>query len=55
MTRFFTLKAWLGGAGLAVGLAGMAVGWRWLVWTAVSLLGAAFALRFAERGSEPGP
>ncbi len=43
MTRFFTLKAWLGGAGLAVG------------WTAVALLGAAFALRFAERGSEPGP
>ena len=55
MTRFFALKAWLGGAGLAVGLAGLAVGWRWLVWTAVALLGAAFALRFVERGSEPRP
>jgi len=55
VTRFFTLKAWLGGAGLALGLAGMAGGWRWLVWTAVALLGAAFALRFAERGSGPGP
>ncbi len=55
MTRFFTLKAWLGGTGLALGLAGMAGGWRWLVWTAVALLGAAFALRFAERGSGPEP
>ena len=55
MSRFFTLKAWLGGAGLAVGLAGMAAGWRWLVWTAVALLGVAFALRLAERGSRPGP
>src|SRR5207245_2008766 len=55
VTRFFTLKAWLGGTGLALGLAGMAGGWRWLVWTAVALLGAAFALRFAERGSGPGP
>ena len=55
MSRFFTLKAWLSGTGLAVGLAGMAVGWRWLVWTAVALLGIAFALRVAERGSGAGP
>ena len=55
MSRFFTLKAWLGGTGLALGLAGMAVGWRWLVWTAVALLGVAFALRVAERGSGLGP
>ncbi len=55
MSRFFTLKAWLSGTGLAVGLAGMAVGWRWLVWTAVALLGIAFALRVAERGSGARP
>ena len=49
MTRFFTIKAWLAGAGLAVGLAGMATGRRWLVWIAVALLGVAFLLRLAER------
>lgn len=51
MTRLFIYKAWLGGAGLVVGLAGMALGQRWLVWVAVALLGVAFTLRFAERRS----
>ena len=45
----FTVKAWCGGLGLAAGLAGMAFERRWLVWLAVSLLGAAFLLRFAHR------
>lgn len=49
MTRFFVIKAWLAGAALAVGLAGMATERRWLVWIAVALLGLAFLLRFAER------
>jgi hypothetical protein len=54
MTRFFVAKAWLGGLGLATGLAGMASGQRWLVWVAVACLGIAFTLRFAERArSEP--
>jgi hypothetical protein len=49
VTRFFAIKAWLAGAGLAVGLAGMATERRWLVWVAIALLGVAFLLRFAER------
>jgi hypothetical protein len=49
MTRYFVTKAWLGGAGLVMGLFGMAFGERWLVWGAVALLAGAFALRFAER------
>jgi len=49
MTRFFEHKAWLGGAGLAIGLTGMALAWRWLVWIAAGLLAAAFVLRLAER------
>jgi membrane protein implicated in regulation of membrane protease activity len=49
MTRVLTFKAWLGGAGLVTGLVGMATTQRWLVWVAVTLLGAAFTLRFAER------
>lgn len=53
MTRFFVFKAWLAGVGLAMGIAGMAAGWRWLVWTAVALLGAAFLLRFGERRDVP--
>ena len=52
MTRFFVVKAWLAGAGLAAGLAGMATARRWLVWVAVALLAAAFLLRFAERSNE---
>jgi hypothetical protein len=49
MTRLFIWKAALAGAGLVVGLAGMALALRWLVWIAVALAGGAFALRFAER------
>lgn len=55
MTRFFTLKAWLGGAGLTLGLVGMAIGQRWIVWIAATLMGVAFGLRFAERRREPPP
>ncbi len=54
MTRFFVAKAWLGGAGLAVGLVGIAAGRHWLVWVAVGLLGVAFLVRFAERKSPAG-
>lgn len=52
MTRFFVAKAWLGGVGLVVGLAGMAWERRWLVWAAIALLAAAFLLRLAERKSD---
>ena len=53
MTRFFFLaKAWLGGAGLVVGMAGMAWELRWLVWAAIALLAVAFLLRFGERKSD---
>ena len=44
----FVLKAWCGGIGLGVGLLGIALQQRWLVWAAVVLLGAAFLLRFAR-------
>ncbi len=55
MTRIFVLKAALAGAGLVVGLAGMALALRWLVWIALGLLAGAFVLRFAERrNGEPG-
>lgn len=54
MNRVFAVKAWLGGAGLIVGLVGMAVAQRWLVWIAVALMGAAFLLRFAA-GKVPPP
>jgi hypothetical protein len=49
MTRFFVAKAWLGGAGLALGLAGMVFETGWLVWLAIALLGTAFLLRYGER------
>ena len=49
MNRWVVAKAWLGAAGLAAGVAGMALGWRWLVWTGLALLGAAFTVRFVER------
>jgi len=52
MTRLFILKAWLGGAGLAVGLFGMATEHRWMIWAAVSLLSAAFTVRMIERRAE---
>jgi hypothetical protein len=55
MTRLFVWKAALAGAGLVVGLAGMALAVRWLVWIAVGLVGGAFVLRFAaRRNGEPG-
>ena len=53
MTRFFQLKAWLGGVGLGVGLVGIAIDVRWLGWAAVGLLSGAFLLRFAERTPPP--
>ena len=49
MTRWQKLQAGLGGAGLLVGLAGMALEVRALVWVAVALLAPAFLLRFADR------
>ena len=49
MTRTFAVKVWLGGSGLVTGLLGMALTQRWLVWVAVTLLGTAFTVRFAER------
>lgn len=52
MTRLFLLKAWLGGAALAVGLFGMATDHRWMIWAAVTLLALAFAARFAERRAQ---
>lgn len=55
MTRLFVWKAALAGAGLLVGLAGMALAARWLVWIAIGLAGGAFVVRFAERrNGEPG-
>ena len=47
-------KAWLGGVGLVIGLAGMATERRWLVEIAIGLLSAAFLLRFGERRRESG-
>jgi hypothetical protein len=49
LTRWQKLRAGLGGAGLLVGLAGMALEVRALVWIAVALLAPAFLLRFADR------
>jgi len=49
MTKTFVLKAWFGGAGLGVGLLGMATEQRWLVWIAVGLAGVAFLVRLVER------
>jgi hypothetical protein len=52
VSRFFVLKAWLGGAGLGIGLAGMVTARRWLVEIAIGLLAVAFLLRFGERRRE---
>jgi len=49
VTRLFVAKAWLGGAGVLVCAIGMAIGQRWLVWSAVALLAPAFLLRLVER------
>lgn len=49
MNRWVVAKACLGGVGLAAGIAGMALGWRWLVWSALALLVAAFVIRLVER------
>lgn len=51
MNRWVVAKAWLGAAGLAAGIAGMALGWRWLVWSGLVLLAAAFMIRLVERRS----
>jgi len=42
------VKSVLGGVGVASGVVGMALQWRWLVGAAVALLVTAFVLRFAE-------
>jgi len=42
----FVLKAWLGGGGLVVGLAGIVLERRWVVLVAVGLLALAFFARF---------
>lgn len=47
--KVFAAKAWLAGAGLVVGITGMALEVRGLIWVGVALLGAAFALRFIRR------
>jgi len=54
VSRFFVVKAWLGGIGVACGLLGMALAWRWLVGIAAALLLVAFLLRLAEaKAREP--
>lgn len=46
---WFRAKAWLGGAGLVVGIVGMALRQRFVVGVAVGMLALAFLVRFAER------
>jgi hypothetical protein len=41
------LKQVLGVLGLMVALAGVALGYQWLVWIAIALLGLSLALRIA--------
>ena len=48
MSPWLRIKAVLAVIGFGVGLAGMALDARPLVWIAVSLLAAAFLLRFPE-------
>ena len=55
MSRFFALKAWLGGAGFVIGFAGMAARRPWLVELASGFLAVAFLLRFGERRKESPP
>jgi len=49
MSRWFWTKAVVGGVGLVLAIAGMALQFRPLVWGAVGLLAAAFLLRLIER------
>lgn len=51
----YTMKAGALGLGLAVGIAGMALTLRWLVWVAVGFLAVAFLLRFRNRPSSDPP
>jgi membrane protein implicated in regulation of membrane protease activity len=52
LTRWQKLRAGLGAAALLVGLAGMALEVRALVWVAVALLAPAFLLRFTDRRTQ---
>jgi hypothetical protein len=45
----FAVTAWLGGLGLVVGLAGMVLERRWLVWIAAGCLSVAFLMRFTGK------
>jgi len=49
------LKAGALGLGLAVGIVGMALTLRWLVWVAVGLLVVAFLLRFLPKSGADAP
>ncbi|HEX7122449.1 MAG TPA: hypothetical protein VF178_08795 [Gemmatimonadaceae bacterium] len=55
MTRVAWAKALVSALGLTVGIAGMALGRRWVVGVAVGLLAVAFVLRFAERKTVDDP
>jgi membrane protein implicated in regulation of membrane protease activity len=46
--KAFTVKAWVGGVGFIVGLAGIALEIEWIVWIGVGFLSAAFLLRFVK-------
>ena len=50
-----SLKAWAFSLGLAVGIAGMALTLRWLVWVAVGFLVVAFLLRFLPKSGPDAP
>lgn len=50
---WFDAKAILAGVGLALGVAGMALDARALVWAAIGVLGAAFVVRLIERRMRP--
>jgi hypothetical protein len=50
--HLFTAKAWLGGVGIVVGLAGVVLAARGLVWVAVGFLGIAFLLRFVPQAPD---
>jgi hypothetical protein len=49
LSRWVVVKGALGAIGLALGLIGMALNHRPLVWAAVGFLAAAFLTRFLER------